>query len=80
MHNMDREYNEHGELVSRDEGEVRRDEELSGRKDATSGKRGQQDPEPDESDNRNDARDSERGKTYPIYDRKGKNRAEVQLI
>jgi hypothetical protein len=44
MHKMDRDYNEYGEIDPRDEAEVQRHEELSGKKNLPDGKGAEQDP------------------------------------
>jgi Cation transport protein len=79
MHKMDRDYNEYGEVDSRDEAEVRMDEELSGRKDVTGAHAGEQDPER----NQNDGKRRERSRDDPDeqshQDTKGKSKARVEL-
>jgi potassium uptake Trk family protein len=79
MHKMDREYNEYGELDPRDEAEVRRDEELSGRGNLPGGKGPEQDPERNRKDNNREERVSPSGNKSPNQDHRGKNKAEIQL-
>jgi hypothetical protein len=79
MHKMDREYNEYGEIDPRDEAEVRRDKDLSGKKNLPGGKGVEQDPERNRKDNNSEERDGPSGNRSPNKDHKGKNKAEIQL-
>lgn len=79
MHKMDTEYNEYGEVDSQDEAEVRRDEELSGKKDVSGGEGAEQDPERDNDSNNPGDEDREDGSKTPNQNQKGKNRADFQL-